>query len=80
MMKRNSLESELEESGKHAEAILDQLTSPKLSGSEYDQLLAEYNSELLRYNKIETELLLVGIPPSKRTMQQEKILRERIRN
>ena len=77
-MKRNSLESELEESGKHAEAILDQLTSPKLSGSEYDQLLAEYNSELLRYNKIETELL--GIPPSKRTMQQEKILRERMRN
>lgn len=79
-MKRNSLESELEESGKHAEAILDQLTSPKLSGSEYDQLLAEYNSELLRYNKIETELLLVGISPSKRTMQQEKILRERMRN
>lgn len=45
-MKRNFLESELEECGKHAEAILDQLTSPKLSGSEYDQLLAEYNSEL----------------------------------
>lgn len=69
-----------EECGKRAEAILNRLTSPQLSASEYDQLLAEYNSELLRYNKIETELLLVGIPPSKRTMQQEKILRERMRN
>ena len=77
-MKGNSLESELEECGKRAEAILNRLTSPQLSASEYDQLLAEYNSELLRYNKIETELLLVGIPPSKRTMQQEKILRERM--
>ena len=70
-MKGNSLESELEECGKRAEAILNRLTSPQLSA---------YNSELLRYNKIETELLLVGIPPSKRTMQQEKILRERMRN
>lgn len=79
-MNRNALESELEEIGKHAEGILSRLTSSELSGSEYDQLLAEYNSELLKYNKIETELLLVGIPPSKRTMQQERILRERMRN
>ena len=78
-MNKKQLESELEECGKLAENVLDRLNSPDLTASEYDQRLAEYNSYLLRYNKIETELLLIGISPSKRTKRIESILRERMR-
>lgn len=78
-MNKRQLESELEECGKLAENVLDRLNSPDLTASEYDQRLAEYNSYLLRYNKIETELLLIGVSPSKRTKRMESILRERMR-
>lgn len=78
-MNNKGLESELEERERYVKGILDRLNSSDLTGSEYDQLLAEYNSELLRCNKIETELLLIGVSPSKRTKRFESILRERMR-
>lgn len=74
-----TLESELEECRVRSEAIFDQLNAGNKSASEYSQLLAEYNSALLRCNKIETELLLAGVSPSKRTKRLESILRERMK-
>lgn len=76
-MNRGILESELEEYRKQSEEILDQLSKSNLPASKFDQLLAEHNNVLLKYNKIETELLLLGVAPSKRTKRLESILRER---
>lgn len=77
-MSKGTLDSEHEEYGKRAEEILNQLSASNLTASEFDQLLAEYNNVLLKYNKIETELLLIGVSPSKRTKRLESILRERM--
>lgn len=76
-MNKGTLELELKEYRKQAEEILDHLSKGNLSASEFDQLLAEHNNVLLEYNKIETELLLIGVAPSKRTKRLESILRER---
>lgn len=76
-MNKGTLELELKEYRKQAEEILDHLSKGNLSASEFDQLLAEHNNVLLKYNKIETELLLIGVAPSKRTKRLESILRER---
>lgn len=76
-MNKGTLELELKEYRKQAEEILDHLSKGNLSASEFDQLLAEHNNVLLKYNKIETELLLIGVAPSKRTKRLESILRGR---
>lgn len=64
--KREQLAKELEQIGDHISDLMDKLEVEQ-TAAEYSQTMAEFNLWRRRYNKVDTELMLLEVAPSKRT-------------
>lgn len=74
-VKQQELVGELERISMKIQPLVDKLNKGELSASEYAQTVAEYNILLSRYDKVDTEIKLMKISPSKRTEMTERNLR-----
>lgn len=74
-VKRKPLKEELERIGNHLRHLRNKAETSTLTASEYCQIRAEYNIWMRRYDKIETEILLLEVSPSKRTEVTERKLK-----
>lgn len=74
-VKQQELAGELERIVMKIQPLVDKINKGDLSASEYAQTVAEYNIWLSRYDKVDTEIKLMKISPSKRTEMTERNLR-----
>lgn len=74
-VKQQELAVELEHIEKKIQPLFDKIHRDGMSASEYDQAMAEYNIWLSRYDKIDAEIRLLKVSPSKRTEMTERNLR-----
>lgn len=74
-IKQQELARELERIERKLQPLVDKIRKGDLSASEYAQTMAEYNIWLSRYDKVDTEIRLMRISPSKRTEMTGRNLR-----
>lgn len=77
-IKKEMLVKELEPIGNHICDLMDKLHTNNLTASEYSQTMAEYNIWMRRYDKIDTEILVLEVSPSKRTGVTERNLKSKL--
>lgn len=77
-IKREQLAKELEHIGDHICDLMDKLEEENLKASEYSQTMAEYNLWKRRYDKIDTELMLMEVAPSKRSETTVRYLKSKL--
>lgn len=77
-VKRQPLKEELERIGNRLHCLRGKVETGILTASEYCQIMAEYNIWMRRYDKIETEMLLLEVSPSKRTEMTERKLKSKL--
>lgn len=76
--KREQLAKELEHIGDHICDLMDKLEGDGQTAAEYSQTMAEFNLWRRRYNKVDTELMLMEVSPSKRTEMTARNLKSRL--
>lgn len=77
-VKREQLSKELERIGDHICDLMDRLEDGNLAASEYSQAMAEYNLWKRRYDKVDTELMLLEVSPSRRTGMTARNLKSKL--
>lgn len=55
--------------------LVDKIGKSNPSASEYAQIVAEYHVWLRRYDKVDTQMRIMKVSPSKRTQMTERNLR-----
>lgn len=76
--KREQLVKELERIGDHICDLMNKLEEETLNASEYSQAMAEYNLWKRRYDKADSELMLLEVAPSKRTEKTIRNLKSKL--
>lgn len=76
--KREQLSKELERIGNHICGLMDKLEEETLNASEYSQTMAEFNIWKHRYDKADSELMLLEVAPSKRTEKTIRNLKSKL--
>lgn len=76
--KREQLAKELERIGDHICELMDKLEEENLKAAEYCQAMAEFNIWKRRYDKVDSELMLLEVAPSKRTEKTIRNLKSKL--
>ena len=74
-IKQQELAKELECIEDRIRDLVDKIGKSNPSASEYAQIVAEYHVWLRRYDKVDTQMRIMKVSPSKRTQMTERNLR-----
>lgn len=74
-IKQQELAKELECIEDRIRDLVDKIGKSNPSASEYAQIVAEYHVWLRRYDRVDTQMRIMKVSPSKRTQMTERNLR-----
>lgn len=77
-IKRERLEKELERIGDYLCDLMEKLEEGEQTAAQYSENMAKYNFWKRRYDRVDTELMLVEVAPSKRTGMTARNLKSKL--